>query len=1434
LLSGPQPVNTSIGYVYNGSYEQTSRFGYNGNGTPISASVDRFQATLSQYGSTTIGNVGASYAGLDGWTLDVHHTLDPQTGALYRGDGKYQPGTSALTTFAGTGQRAYSGDGGPATSAGLAFAGREGDAIAVSPSGVVYFTDASNHVRKIDENGIITTVAGDGAARVELNQASGLALAPNGDLYISDALHCRIRRLDASSTLTTVAGAYLESPACVDRGTSGDGPADPAAPGAVTFSIVRKIAFGPDGTLYIAERDKLRRLRDGQVSTVASGFSQLCGVAVAPDGTLFVSDSSTGKIQRIASNGAVSAHAGGGASDADGIPATSAVLWNLEDVTVGPDGLVYFVEAGLHRVRRVNADGTIQTVAGTGVAGVGGDGRPTATALNRPGALAFGPDGSLFIIDSENSRVRKIATKAGISLGGGASGVASLDGRELYHFDAQGRHLRTLDTHTSAAVYTFGYTDGILTSITDVSGRVTNVIRAGDTTTITPPDGQPTTLHLDPDDNLERLTHPDGTFYDFGYDAGGLLTSMADPKATAEGGQGSVFEYADGLLVADTDARVGSVPQTLDRVLLSGATGWSVTHTTPNGHTSEYRTELGGGIRTRAITYPDDTQALELRREDGAPVFSAGGAGYDRVVTKPDGTQIWSRSQQNPAYGGKTDLTRDERIQLPSGLARVITQSAAASIDPATGALLTETITTTQNGRTTTVAFDAAARTYTTTSPLGRSILSVLDAAGHTARTSVEGIGNPNDFQYDTAGRLFKIIQGNRVTQLDYFSAASGLKSGYLETAQTYASGAPPIALTNFDRDALGRILQTTTGGATTGMTWDPNGNLSTVTPPGKPTHTLDYDAINLLATYTPPPAGLPAFATSYTHDADRMLRTETRPDGVSIVRTPDSAGRLDTVQIPGGLVDYDYVPSDAPSGAGKTSDMRGPYGVDLAFTYDGSLTTSTNWSGDVAGAVAWQYNEDFQKILETVSGTTGTGSTSFGYDNDQLLTCASPTSCTPPSADSLILTRYPGHGMVTGLALGSTSEAWIYNDFGELARQTVSFDSSPLVDVTYDAPGFERDALGRIARKTETIVGVTKTYDYRYDALRQVDQVKVNGVVDEEFTYDGNGNRLTAFKAGAGTLSAMYDEQDRLLTYGTWTFTYTANGELETKTNAATSQTWLFQHDVLGNLLSVGLPNGDLVEYLVDGMGRRVGKMKNGVLLKQWVYRDALKPVAELDGAGALVAQFAYGSKSNVPDYVRRGTDTYRVVSDHLGSPRYVVNVSNSSDVPFTASYSSFGEVAGTGLDWMPFGFAGGLYDPDTQIVRFGVRDVDPQFGRWLRKEPLRFRGNQNFYVYARNNPLAYVDPTGLQSVPEAAQCMFSTMTCFGTCANLITRPECGNCLADVARDCAPSAPDKFPNPMDLWPYWYAPPEMVDTSPDPETMCPTPSPCDPTNSSCL
>jgi RHS repeat-associated protein len=121
------------------------------------------------------------------------------------------------------------------------------------------------------------------------------------------------------------------------------------------------------------------------------------------------------------------------------------------------------------------------------------------------------------------------------------------------------------------------------------------------------------------------------------------------------------------------------------------------------------------------------------------------------------------------------------------------------------------------------------------------------------------------------------------------------------------------------------------------------------------------------------------------------------------------------------------------------------------------------------------------------------------------------------------------------------------------------------------------------------------------------------------------------------------------------------------------------------------------------------------------------------------------------VPDYVIRGGSTYRVLTDQLGSPRMAVNVANSSDVPFRADYSSFGvqTMVSGAADWMPFGFAAGMGDADTGLVRFGARDYDSSVGRWLNKDPIRFHGDgANMYVYVDNEPVNGVDPTGLLSI--------------------------------------------------------------------------------------
>jgi RHS repeat-associated protein len=243
-------------------------------------------------------------------------------------------------------------------------------------------------------------------------------------------------------------------------------------------------------------------------------------------------------------------------------------------------------------------------------------------------------------------------------------------------------------------------------------------------------------------------------------------------------------------------------------------------------------------------------------------------------------------------------------------------------------------------------------------------------------------------------------------------------------------------------------------------------------------------------------------------------------------------------------------------------------------------------------------------------------------------------------------------------------------------------------------------------------------------------------------YAYDSNGNRLSLTGPG-DTVTGSYDPQDRLGRYGNAAYTYTAGGELASTT--VNGQTTTYTYDVLGNLKSVSLPDGTRIDYLVDGAGQRIGKRVNGALVQGFLYDSQFRLVAELDGNNNTVSRFVYGTRDNVPDYMIKGGNTYRILSDQLGSPRLVIDVATGAVVQ-RMDYDEFGNVvADTNPGFQPFGFAGGLYDLHTLLTRFGVRDYDARTGRWTAKDLLGFGGGDtDLYAYVGNNPVNRLDPSG------------------------------------------------------------------------------------------
>jgi len=200
----------------------------------------------------------------------------------------------------------------------------------------------------------------------------------------------------------------------------------------------------------------------------------------------------------------------------------------------------------------------------------------------------------------------------------------------------------------------------------------------------------------------------------------------------------------------------------------------------------------------------------------------------------------------------------------------------------------------------------------------------------------------------------------------------------------------------------------------------------------------------------------------------------------------------------------------------------------------------------------------------------------------------------------------------------------------------------------------------------------------------------------------------------------------------------------LKTKTAAALVTS--YSYDVLGNLKQVTLPGGATLDYVVDGRNRRIGRRINGVSVQGFLHQDSLTPIAELDGANEVISRFIYATGVNVPNYMIRGGVTYRIITDHLGSPRLVIDVATGT-VAQRMDYDEFGQVlCDTNPGFQPFGFAGGLSDCDTGLVRFGARDYEAETGRWTAKDPIGFAGrNLNLYGYVFNDSINNKDVVGL-----------------------------------------------------------------------------------------
>jgi len=282
---------------------------------------------------------------------------------------------------------------------------------------------------------------------------------------------------------------------------------------------------------------------------------------------------------------------------------------------------------------------------------------------------------------------------------------------------------------------------------------------------------------------------------------------------------------------------------------------------------------------------------------------------------------------------------------------------------------------------------------------------------------------------------------------------------------------------------------------------------------------------------------------------------------------------------------------------------------------------------------------------------------------------------------------------------------------------------------------------------------GVSSTYVYTYDTMGRLLTVTKDLVPVEEYQYSANGTRIHENNTlRSVTRDLTYSDEEHLLTVSniptgdTTSYQYEFDGFRLSKTDG--SGTTQYSYSTLGELLKVILPDGRVIEYIYDPLQRRIAKKVNGIITEKYLWQGLTRLLAVYDGSDTLVMRFEYAD-GRMPVAMTAGGAAYYLAYDQVGSLKVITGSTGS--VVWQIDYDSFGNILSeTGslafAITVPFGFAGGLHDRDTGLVKFGYRDYEPDTGRWTAKDPVGFAvGDTDLFGYCLSDPINLIDPKGL-----------------------------------------------------------------------------------------
>jgi len=916
----------------------------------------------------------------------------------------------------------------------------------------------------------------------------------------------------------------------------------------------------------------------------------------------------------------------------------------------------------------------------------------------------------------------------------------------------------------------------------------------------------------DADSQMTSETLPDGTLNTYTYDVRGNITGEVRDSGGLNLTHSYTYDSA-GRMLSHSDARGNEKSWTYDAqgklIIRSDRIGYAwlntydgagnrIRETGPLGNYTLIEYNVLGNVtakerydssdvRLRRMEYTYDANGNKLSQ---TVIVSIGGTptaatttytynGNSQLLTQTDPLghvaqmeydAIGNRITEIDGLGERTEYTYNvlgkvARIDYPDGTASIYGYDVDYNRDAVTDL----------NGNTVTYLYDAANRIIHVGYPDGSNRVKQYDSAGNLV-TEIDEAGNRTDHAYDSTGRrssttqplVYDAVAGANtqpVTAYEYdangnrsaVADANGNRTEYTfdaenrKTLTLYPDGntatsvynpagmeirsTDPMGLTTeYEYDALSRLVksslppptagdprsdtlfgfneagnlvsQTDANGHTTLYTYDLAGNRASRTLPGGESEGFTYDAANRLVGHTDFNGNL----TTFGNDERGRRTTTLYHDGSSLLVTYNGMGERLSVVDSRGATNYDY---DTRNRLVRRSDPDG-LTLDYAYTVINRLASVTT-----SGGRTTSHSYDALGRLLSTTAAEG-GATAFGYD--------------------------PVGNLVLSEQANGTSAEHVYNSRNQLTSLHNRYSDNNIIS----AYVYTLNNNG-LRLRIDELMG--NAVDYVYDDnSRLIRETRVGAnAYDHQYSYDAVGNRTEVDKDGAIT-AYTYNVNDRMTSAGAATYSYDANGNLISTSEAGDTSS--FEYNAADRMVRATVPGGAVTDYVYDGDGIRVSRTDASGTTRYLVdgrnQTGVAQVIEELDGGGALQVNYTYGM--DLLSQNRSGASSY-YHADGLGSVRGLTN--GAENLTDTYLYDAYGnEVAATGSTDNSYRFVGEQYDPNIGFYYLRARYYDPTSGRFTSMDPASGDPQSPIslhrYLYANDNPVNYVDPTGEFTLAE------------------------------------------------------------------------------------